>query len=218
MTVNFIGRHALSPARDRRRRQHLERAARSGLPREAGRVRRGPRRSMPARRSRRRAARVERRRAGRRDRRHRRPVSPSTTASAWPATFADHRRRRARGRLGDGHPPPLAGRRAREHPGPPVEVDLLGFVDPPGQADPAVGARGVDLRLELFALVALADDHGCERGMVGLSATERVDQHVELLHRHQPAHRHHQRGRRLLRRRACSAGRCRARPRSPVRA
>ena len=71
--------------------------------------------------------------------------------------------RAARGGLGERHAPALARRRAREHPGPPVEVDELVVVDVAGEVDPALGAGLVDLGLELLAAVALADDHRLER-------------------------------------------------------
>ena len=45
--------------------------------------------------------------------------------------------------------------------------------------------------------VALADDHRFERGMVGLQRDQRVDEHVELLHRHQATDGDDERGRRL---------------------
>ena len=72
-------------------------------------------------------------------------------------------------------------------PRPAVEVDELVVVEAPGKADPALGVELVDLRLELVAPVALADDHRLEAGMARLQRDERVDEQVEALHRHEPA-------------------------------
>src|SRR5262249_1868023 len=95
-------------------------------------------------------------------------------------------------------PHPSAPPRPRAHPPPPVEIEQLLVADAPGEADPAVGARLPQLRLEILAAVPLPDDHRLEERLAFLDTDEHLDELLEPLHRDEPARGRDQRRRRLL--------------------
>ena len=91
---------------------------------------------------------------------------------AMAGDVGDDRRRPARGRLRDRHPPALTSRGAREHPRAPVEVDELGVGDPARELDVRAGVAVLDVLDERLAFIAFADDHRA-RGPGGACAARR---------------------------------------------
>jgi len=101
-------------------------------------------------------------------------------------------RRGARARLRDRHAPPLTERGRGQHPRPAVELEERVVVEVAGQVQPVAGPGGGDPRLQRRPFVALADDHRLERGMSSLERDEGVDDQLEPLHGHEPAHGDHE--------------------------